>query len=405
VNSVDVKESGLPAGTVWHASINGRSVYNATTGPAGIAPPDIAATTGSSTVILVTGSAPGTTVDFGLNQTYTGCAYYGCNYTLTGYHVASVTQTGGASFTSVVGTMSAYGSVKIAPTPANITLTVTFVKNPDHLIVSEAGLKRPFVWGFNVTCTTPASCGPALEQSDNNSSVPTISTYAFPGTYSLQVNDIFGFTVVPTIAGAPISTVSVTGTTHVVVHYYRANTVFVERYLKAGATWGFNLTCISSTCMEAGFEPTNFNGTVTSRPTTNVTVRMFLPDGTYTVQWWNVANHTEYGTTEINVTTTHGQAVKVSYDQARVVVHGVGGRTGLSRTAVWTINITGPNTYTSGEEHIVIYDNGTRTGPGAVTMSTEYLEDGTYSVTYTGGATGPSSITVTGIHPVVIAVT
>ncbi len=386
--SATVTESGLPADTVWHASVDNRQSYNVTT------------LSGSGSVsVLALGNTPGQTVTFSLNQSYTGCDYYGCNNTLTGYHVASISQTGGVSPSTTVGTLSAYGSVKLASTPVDIALTVTFAKNPNKLIVKEKGLKTPYTWGFNLTCTTPSSCGPAIEQSGQVSNTTSITTYLYPGTYSAVFPEVAGYT-----ATSPATVTLSAKSTVVTIDFDAAKITFKEKGLVAGAEWGFNLTCTSPSCAEGGFEPTNWSGNVTAHPTTNTSVKEALPDGTYTVQWWLVSDYTETGTTSISVTTTHGQTVMVTYDQAKLIVKGHKG-TGLTSTTMWTVTITGPSPYLSGEEQTQIVDTGSTTGYGVVTMSLSHLEDGTYTVTYTGGVTGPATIVVSGHTTVTVTVT
>ncbi len=197
---VTATETGLPAGVAWQIGFtNNRSALHLD------AVGDINTTaSGGSMSFYPPVATAGVTIYFNTNQTYNGTDLFSFDAgTLTSYSISAVTSTGGADFgwTSTAGpagySVNGTGSVNFVGSPvANITINVVFVKNPDEVTFQENGLSSAAVaagWNVTVTCTTPATCGPASNPQNPSFATASSVQYFTPGTYGVQWAQVAGY--------------------------------------------------------------------------------------------------------------------------------------------------------------------------------------------------------------------
>ncbi len=228
------------------------------------------------------------------------------------------------------------GSVRTAS-----TTDIYFALVTGNVVFVESGLAPTTPWSVTLTCvTTCGSAGGTFSSSTSSQRVPLAS-----GTYTVAFSSETDYTLYATTE----INVSAPHGQSVIGHYDQGKVTFSEAGLAHGTSWGVDI----ASGPEAGWHNTTSPSEVVA-----------LSDGTYTVSFAAESDYSLYATTEVNVSLTHGQSVRVAYDQARVNFAEIG----LAHGASWGVDIA----------------SGPEAGWHNTTSSSEavYLSDGTFAVSF-----------------------
>ncbi len=273
-----------------------------------------------------------------------------------GVNVTCLGDCGSASFsgTSAIGTLRAplgSGTYVVqwwneedyslyATTEINVTAPHGQVVRADYdqarVSFVEVGLPRSTEWGVNVT-------GPVdiATTSTGGTAVLLLEDGTYTVTFWNEADQSLYATTEINVTGRAAQTVHVA--------YDQARVTFTEAGLSHGTEWGVNVS-----------GPVSFEET-----STGASIPLYLEDGTYTVTYWNEADHSLRVSTEVNITARTAVVVHGTYDQARISFT----ETGLHAGATWGVNVTlSPGVY---------YNVSTTRASLVVPLS-----DGTWSIVY-----------------------
>ncbi len=358
--SLEVRETGLPAGTVWGLELASLGPVSSGTdllstvvplgplpftalappgygvarvvgpGPAGYAELNV---TGATELTVAFGTFQTVTFEVGVLPAWPGLpsnTTWGLDLTpaLSGGPPAVASTTNGSSVTFDLVRGAEYrfdvqrpdtetvlgGKGTLVVPAAASTHIVRF--RPDTVAVRfvEAGLPARTNWSVTLTPISPAGSPVTV-----SGTTATLGFTLLNGTYAVAYES---FADRSRLTGPTSLTVAAPRSQTIDVRYAQSRIVFVESGLPSGTAWGVNLTG-------------PWNASVTS---TVGSLAVALMNGTYNVSFWAEHDYTLEATTTVNVTAPHAGTVVAHYLQSRVVVQEVG----LAAGTVWGVNLTGP---------------------------------------------------------------